>query len=73
MRNLLLFVCMMAAVFTAGAITGDVNNDSEVNIADVNRVIDIIMNNLPDMAADVNGDGEITIADVNSIIDIILS
>ena len=63
----------MTAVFTAGAVTGDVNGDKEVNIADVNAVINIIFNNLPDMAADVNGDGEINIADVNSIIDIILS
>lgn len=62
----------MTAVFTAGAVTGDVNGDKEVNIADVNAVINIIFNNLPDMAADVNGDGEINIADVNSIIDIIL-
>ena len=71
MRNLLLFVCMMTAVCTAGAITGDVNNDKEVNIADVNKVIEIIMFNESDMAADVNEDGEINIADVNSIIDII--
>ena len=72
MRNLLLFVCMIMAAFTAGAITGDVNGDGEINIADVNRVIDIIMLNEPDMAADVNGDGEINIADVNAIINIIL-
>ena len=64
---------MMMAVFTAGAITGDVNNDQEVNIADVNKVIEIILFNGTDMAADVNGDGEINIADVNAIIDIILS
>ena len=63
----------MMAVFTAGAVTGDVNGDAEVNIADVNAVIEIIMNNSHDMAADVNGDGEINIADVNTIIDIILS
>ena len=62
----------MTAVFTAGAVTGDVNGDEEVNIADVNAVIEIIFLNVPDMAADVNGDGEINIADVNSIIDIIL-
>ena len=73
MRNFLLLVGAMMAVFTAGAVTGDVNGDAEVNIADVNAVIEIIMNNSHDMAADVNGDGEINIADVNTIIDIILS
>ena len=51
----------------------DVNGDGEVNIADVNAVISVILgeNNLP--AADVNGDGEINIADINAIINIILN
>ena len=53
---------------------GDVNGDREVNIADVNAVIDIILGgNSSTTAADVNGDGEINIADVNAIINIILT
>ena len=53
---------------------GDVNGDREINIADVNAVIDIILGGNDDTtAADVNGDGEINIADINAIIDIILS
>ena len=55
---------------------GDVNRDCEVNIADVNSVIDVILNQTNDIAtsmSDVNGDGEINIADVNAIIDLILS
>lgn len=55
---------------------GDVNNDGEVNIADINAIIDIILGNeVGDETrerADVNGDGEINIADINRIIDIIL-
>lgn len=54
-------------------ITGDVNGDGVVDIADVNGAIDIILGvtaSKPD--ADVNGDGVIDIADVNKIIDIIL-
>ncbi len=52
---------------------GDVNGDNEVNIADVNSIIDIILDGAAvTPAADVNGDGEINIADVNVIIDIIL-
>ena len=52
---------------------GDVNGDLEVNIADVNAVIDIILGgNSSTTAADVNGDGEINIADINAVIDIIL-
>ena len=53
---------------------GDVNRDHEVNIADVNAVIDIILGGNDDtIAADVNGDGEINIADINAVIDIILN
>ena len=52
---------------------GDVNGDGEVNIADVNAVIDIILSQSGVRAADVNGDGEINIADVNAVINYILS
>ena len=53
-------------------VKGDVNGDGEVNIADVNALIDMILkgNNMP--SGDVNGDGEVNIADVNAVIDIIL-
>ena len=55
---------------------GDVNGDGEVNIADINALIDIILGGEADDAtlkrADVNEDGEINIADVNALIDIIL-
>jgi len=53
---------------------GDVNGDHEVNIADVNAVINMIMvGNGSTPAADVNGDGEINIADINALIDTILN
>ncbi|MBQ7205398.1 MAG: leucine-rich repeat protein [Muribaculaceae bacterium] len=52
---------------------GDVNGDLEINIADVNAVINIILGgNSSTSSADVNGDGEINIADINAVIDIIL-
>ena len=54
-------------------IPGDANHDGEVDIADVNTVVDIILGfmigDYP--AANVNGDGEINIADINAIIAII--
>ena len=53
-------------------VSGDVNGDIEVNIADVNATIDIILDGSGNVAADVNGDGEINIADINAVIDIIL-
>lgn len=56
---------------------GDVNGDGEVNIADVNTLIDIILGGSFDdmtmLRADVNGDGEIGIADINEVQDIILT
>lgn len=52
---------------------GDVNNDGEVNIADVNAVINVILGGGGNItSADVNADGEVNIADVNAIIRIIL-
>lgn len=57
-------------------IQGDINGDREVNIADINAVIDIILgSDVSDYVrsrADVNSDGEVNIADINVIIDIIL-
>ena len=55
------------------SITGDVNGDQEVNIADVNAVISIILSGSGNLTAgDVNGDHEVNIADVNAVINIIL-
>lgn len=55
------------------ALRGDVNGDGEVNIADVNSVINIILGGGGNSeAADVNGDHEVNIADVNAVINIIL-
>ena len=57
-------------------LVGDVNNDGQVTIADINLVVDIILMGTNDLEtkkrADVNGDGEITIADVTYIINLIL-
>lgn len=63
-------ICNVTVIDTK--ITGDVNDDGEVTIADVNAVIDVILGGVGSHRADVNNDGEVTIADVNSVIDIIL-
>lgn len=55
------------------AVAGDANGDREVNIADVNTVINIILGGTPTPTADVNNDDEINIADINFIINIILN
>ncbi len=52
---------------------GDVNEDDEVNIGDVNAIISVILAGNPTSSnqMDVNGDGEVNIADVNSVLAII--
>jgi hypothetical protein len=53
---------------------GDVNKDTEVNIADVTALIDKLLNNaemIPE--ADCNQDTEMNIADVTALIDYLLN
>lgn len=52
---------------------GDVNGDGEVNIADINAIIDMILSGRSDATGDVNSDGEVNIADINAVIDLILN
>jgi hypothetical protein len=69
---LLLGMLMVSAAAIAQNIYGDVNGDLEVNIADVNAVIKVILGGPSIQSADVNNDDEINIADVNAIISVIL-
>ena len=55
---------------------GDANGDGEINIADINMLIDILLGGFANydvkQRCDVNYDGELNIADINGIIDILL-
>ena len=54
-------------------VKGDVTGDGQVDIADVNAVIDMMLGKAAqNAAADVTGDGQVDIADVNAIIDMML-
>ena len=55
-----------------GHVHGDMNCDEEVNIADVNIIINSILEGENEPDNDVNGDGEVNIADIHAVIDIIL-
>lgn len=59
------------------AIMGDVNDDKTVDIADINAVVKIILNQEKDekyiSRSDLNGDKTIDIVDINAIINIILN
>lgn len=60
-------------ILPIGTILGDVNDDSEVTLADVNAVIGAVINMNYTSRQDVNGDGEVNLADVNALLDIILA
>ena len=53
----------------------DVNRDGEVSIADINAIINVILdiNDDPELIlrADVNDDGEVNVSDVNKVIEVI--
>ena len=67
------FYCHYPHTSEQPGLTGDVNGDGEVNIADVNAIIDVILMGAANADADVNRDGEVNIADINAIIDLILA
>lgn len=56
-----------------GYVPCDANGDREVSIADVNTVIDAILDGNQDINYDMNEDFEVNIADINAIINMILS
>ena len=57
-----------------GAGKGDVNDDGLIAINDVTKLIDMLLDGVPEgFNADVNFDGDITIADVTALIDRLLS
>lgn len=59
-------------VMRQAVLPGDVNDDGEVTVADVNALIGMILSGNLIPQGDVDGDGEATIADVNALIGILL-
>ena len=55
-------------------LTGDVNGDGDVDVADANLLINMVLGSTKaNSVADVNGDGSVDVADVNTLINIILN
>ena len=52
---------------------GDVNWDYEINLADINTLIDVILRGVYEEAYDLNNDHEVGLADINALINIIFS
>ncbi|MBQ0070189.1 MAG: hypothetical protein KBT09_10650, partial [Bacteroidales bacterium] len=76
-RYLTLMIAVLACAAMANAaikLKGDVNHDNDVDIADVNATINMILGTAERSdAGDLNGDGVIDIADLNAIINLILT
>jgi hypothetical protein len=51
---------------------GDVNGDGEVNIADINALIGLILSDATNTRADINADGEVNINDVTALINVMI-
>ena len=51
-------------------IKGDVNEDGEVDVADISAIISVMAGAATYPAADVNGDGEVDVADISNVISI---
>ena len=71
--TLSLLLTMTFNGYAQQTIYGDVNGDHEINIADINAVIDIILGGAYYDSGDVTCDSEINLADINAVIDIILA
>ena len=54
---------------TAG-VSGDLNGDGVIDIADAVCVLDVMASAEPDMTADLNGDGSVDIADLVVVLDL---
>ena len=60
-------------VIMGEGVTGDVTGDGQLDIADVNAVINVMLGKAaPTNAADVTGDSRVDIADVNAVINLML-
>ena len=70
-ENGLVFAVSGAKPF-APTVKGDVNGDGKVNGADIQEVINVIVDGVFDKKADINEDGKVNGADIQEIINIIV-
>lgn len=75
-RYLLLLVVVVITVAQAHSkvyYRGDVNRDNDIDVADVNLIINNILNGVFDSKADVTGDGGVDVSDINAVVNYILT
>ena len=57
----------------AGGVTGDVTGEGDVDVADVNAIINMMLGRIAHSSSgDVTGNGTIDVADVNAVINIMI-
>jgi S-adenosylmethionine:tRNA-ribosyltransferase-isomerase (queuine synthetase) len=59
--------------FASAAQSGDLNDDSIVNILDVVILVDIVINNQSEVIADLNSDGSVDVLDVVILVSTIIN
>ncbi|MBR1476259.1 MAG: SUMF1/EgtB/PvdO family nonheme iron enzyme [Muribaculaceae bacterium] len=73
LKTIALVACMLLGLCATAQVQGDLTGDGNVDIADVNAVINMMLGKTPQTAAgDVTGDNNVDIADVNAVINIML-
>lgn len=65
--------CNVTVTRAEGSIPGDINGDSDVDVADIVAVIDHVLSVGYNASGDVNGDGSVDVADIVAVIDYVLS
>lgn len=76
MKKCWIFLCLIISSLTLSAQTSysrfDVNNDHEVNVTDVTKLVNIILGTEKSTLGDVNGDEAVNVNDVTALVDYIL-
>ena len=66
-----ILLALFGGSIASANVLGDLNDDGQVDISDINIVINVMLGK-SDVPADVNGDGIVDISDVNKVINIML-
>ena len=73
LKTMALVACLLLGLSATAQVQGDLTGDGNVDIADVNAVINMMLGKTAQTAAgDTNGDSKVDIADVNAVINIML-
>lgn len=69
----ILLICL-CPMHTQAAMRGDLNNDGNIDVTDINILIDMVLGKTPQNSrADFNESGDIDVADVNAAIDLLFT